>query len=150
MSWHEQAFIAIHVLIAPAWLLLIFAPRWKGTQAVAHTTIIPVLLGAIYGLFLTLAVGFGHSADGAGMSSIAAISALFSNPVGVLTGWTHYLVFDLFVGAWIARDAARRAISHWLVAPSLVLTLVFGPLGLLLYLVGRSLTGRAGASLQEA
>ncbi|MEZ6022955.1 MAG: ABA4-like family protein [Hyphomonadaceae bacterium] len=146
----DAIFVAIHVVIAPAWVALIFAPRWRGTQLIAHSVAVPLLLGAVYGALLTAAIGFGQAAEGAGMSSLAAISALFSHPVGVLTGWTHYLVFDLFVGAWIARDAQRRSVPHALVVPALILTLMFGPLGLLLYLVGRSALRRGGWSLNEA
>ena len=51
----------------------------------------------------------------------------------MLVGWVHYLVFDLFVGAWIVRDARRRGIHHGLVLPCLFFTLMLGPIGLLLY-----------------
>jgi hypothetical protein len=83
------------------------------------------------------------------MSTIAGVMAIFSSPNGVLTGWTHYLVFDLFVGAWIGRDARRRGTPHWLVAPCLLFCLMFGPIGLLLYLSARLITGKGGASLDE-
>ena len=53
------------------------------------------------------------------------------------TGWTHYLAFDLFIGGWEVRDAQSRGISHLLVVPALVLTFLFGPAGLLLYLAVR-------------
>lgn len=85
----------------------------------------------------------------AGMSSLAAVMALFSHPVGVLTGWTHYLVFDLFVGAWIARDALRAGVNKWVVLPALFFTLVFGPVGLAIYLVIRRFSGKGGWSLVE-
>lgn len=142
-------FLAINAAVVPAWLLLICAPRWRGTQIVAHSVFFPLLLGAGYLAFLTAAIGFGQAAPDAGMTSLAGVTALFSHPVGVLTGWTHYLVFDLFVGAWIGRDALRRKVPHWLVAPSLVLTLMFGPLGLLVYLVGRFVIGQRTISISE-
>jgi sorbitol-specific phosphotransferase system component IIC len=47
----------------------------------------------------------------------------------------HYLAFDLFTGAWEARDAVRLGISRWAVLPCLVLTFLFGPMGLALYLL---------------
>ena len=64
-------------------------------------------------------------------------------------GWIHYLVFDLFVGAWIGRDAIRRAIPHWMVVPCLVVTLFIGPVGLLLYFLVRRATRRGGFLLGE-
>ena len=35
------------------------------------------------------------------------VVALFGVRQAIFVGWVHYLVFDLFVGAWIARDAGR-------------------------------------------
>ena len=59
----------------------------------------------------------------------------------------HYLVFDLFIGAWQTRDAARHGIPHGLVVPCLVLTFLLGPIGLLLYLALRTWRTR-GVDLQ--
>jgi hypothetical protein len=55
----------------------------------------------------------------------------------VLGGWIHYLVFDLFIGAWIVRDAKRQSINHWITAPFLFATLMIGPAGLMSYLLLR-------------
>jgi hypothetical protein len=60
-----------------------------------------------------------------------------------MAGWIHYLLFDLFVGAWEVRDAVRRDVPHWLVVPCLILTLILGPIGLLLYVVVRFVKTRA-------
>ena len=59
---------------------------------------------------------------------------LFGDEALLLAGWVHYLAFDLFVGSWEVRDAQRLGIPHLLVVPCLVLTFLFGPVGLLLYL----------------
>ena len=63
---------------------------------------------------------------------------LFADPWLLLAGWVHYLVFDLFLGAWEVRDAQRLRIPHLLVVPCLVLTFLFGPVGLLLYGIVRA------------
>jgi len=55
----------------------------------------------------------------------------------------HYLAFDLFVGTWETRDAAGRGISRWLVAPCLLLTFLFGPIGWLSYHLVRRARARA-------
>jgi len=55
----------------------------------------------------------------------------------LLAGWVHYLAFDLFVGSWEARDALSHRIPHLAVIPCLLLTFLFGPAGLLLYLLLR-------------
>jgi hypothetical protein len=93
----------------------------------------PVLLAVVYIVLIAAAL---PGSEG-GFSSLAGVSALFDNPWLLLAGWTHYLAFDLFVGGWEVRDAQSRGIPHLLVVPALVLTFLFGPAGLLLYLAIR-------------
>ncbi len=76
--------------------------------------------------------------DGAGFNSIAQVRALFSVDRALVAGWIHYLAFDLFIGAWQTRDARALGIAQWAVLPCLVLTFLFGPLGLGLYLLLRT------------
>ena len=76
--------------------------------------------------------------EGGSFGSLDSLTLLFTSKQFVLVGWIHYLVFDLFVGAWEARDAARHGISRWVLVPCLLLTFLFGPSGLLLYLVLRA------------
>lgn len=83
---YDSLYLAINAGVLPAWLLLIVAPRWRGTHALVHSYLYPVVYCVIYGVFLTAAIGFDQSADGAGMSDLAGILALFSHPVGALTG----------------------------------------------------------------
>ena len=45
-----------------------------------------------------------RAAEGGGFGSIAEVRALFANDSALAAGWLHYLAFDLFVGAWIARE----------------------------------------------
>ncbi len=75
--------------------------------------------------------------------------AFFTSPVLATAGWVHYLVFDLFIGAWQVRDAGRRGLSHLAVIPCLIVTLLFGPAGLLCYLALRLVTGKGGVLLAE-
>jgi hypothetical protein len=51
--------------------------------------------------------------------------------------WTHYLVFDMVVGAWIARDSVRLGMPWMLRTVALVLTFLAGPVGFLIHIVGR-------------
>jgi hypothetical protein len=59
--------------------------------------------------------------------------APFSNDWHLLAGWVHYLAFDLFIGSWQVRDAQKHRVPHLAVVPGLILTFLFGPVGLLLY-----------------
>jgi hypothetical protein len=143
-------FTLANLSVFPAWIMLIFLPNWSVTEKLVHSMLYPLVLGVAYsiGLFLSVFGGMG-AADG-GFSTIEGVRALFSVDIGILVGWIHYLVFDLFVGAWEARDAKRRGFSHWLLIPCLFFTFMAGPLGLLLYVILRKATAKGGWSLLEA
>jgi hypothetical protein len=114
------------------WLLLIFAPRWRWTKRLA-TFGVPLLLATTYAALLL----HGGRVEGGGYGSLTQVAQLFTSRDLLLAGWIHYLAFDLFTGAWQTRDALRLGLSQWLVAPCLVLTFLFGPVGLALYLLLR-------------
>lgn len=147
MTW-ETGYSIINLMVMPAWALLIFLPRAKITQAAVHSMLYPILFGTIYGALLIGALFFGLSDPDAGFT-FTGVQALFDHPNGVIVGWSHYLVFDLFVGAWLARDAQRQAIAHWQTIPCLIGSFIFGPVGLLLYALVRLVNGK-GFSLFEA
>jgi hypothetical protein len=107
--------------------------------------VVPALLAVVYVVLVSAALAQG----GGGFGSLADVRTLFENPWGLLAGWTHYLAFDLFIGGWEARDARRRGIPHLLVVPSLVLTFVLGPAGLLLYLATRRFVPGTAASVAQ-
>ena len=119
------------------WALLLLAPRWRGTRAVVLSGALPLLLAAAYaGLIAAHYLG-PHGSEG-GFQSLDDVAALFRDRWALLAGWVHYLCFDLFTGAWEARDAQRRGVPHLLLVPCLLLTFLFGPVGLLLYFGVRS------------
>jgi hypothetical protein len=130
----EQLFSLCGTLVLPGWLLLVFLPRWKWTARLVCPVLIPLLLALVY-LWL-VATTFGRTPGGFG--SLAEVSLLFQNPRALLAGWIHYLAFDLFIGSWEVRDAQRAGLHHLLVVPCLVLTFLFGPVGLLLYFILRA------------
>jgi hypothetical protein len=136
----ETIFSVANMTALLSWILLAVAPRWRVTRVAIHAGTIPLLLSAAY---LVLIVMFFGSAEG-GFGSLADVMKLFTNPWAALAGWIHYLAFDLFVGAWEVRDAERKGVSHWLVIPCLFFTFLFGPIGLLMYMVIRFTFGRRG------
>lgn len=144
----EFAFSLVNLSVMPAWFMLLVLPRWWVTRTLVHSMLYPLVLGAVYTIGLFLAV-FGMGAADGGFTTIEGVRALFSTDIGILVGWVHYLVFDLFVGAWIARDAQRRGFSHWLLVPCLLLTFMAGPFGLLLYVILRVATKKEAWSLLE-
>ena len=140
----------INYAVMPAWLLLAFLPKNAVTQKLVHSGLYPVVFGVLYLVLWVRALAFGESAEGGGFATLETVMTAFSHPNVALMGWAHYLVFDLFVGAWIGRDSAARGVNHFLVIPCLIFTFLAGPIGLLLYIVARKATGKGGAMLDEA
>lgn len=138
----DALFAIANPLPLPAWLLLLFAPRWRFTLPVVRLVAVP-LLAIAYSLLVVTTLG----ASEGDFNSLAGVQRLFANPYTLLAGWIHYLAFDLFIGAWIVEDALARQVPAWARMLPLPLTLMFGPAGLLLHLVLRQLTA---ASRQPA
>ncbi|NJM51170.1 MAG: DUF4281 domain-containing protein [Sphingomonadales bacterium] len=146
MPW-ETIFKAANTGALAFWLLLAFGPRgqmWMrgifllgtGLLALCYVILIGGLLGGAFN---------GGAAEGSSLdfTTLSGVMALFDSPGGATIGWLHYLAFDLFVGIWIARNADRHAIARIWQIPCLFFTLMFGPVGLLLYLILRSFLGKS-------
>jgi len=117
------------------WLLLLFAPRWRWTKQIVLSGLLPLLLGLVY---LALIAFYFGEAEG-NFSSLDGVMKLFDSPFTVVAGWIHYLAFDLFIGTWEVTNSQKLGIPHLLVIPCLVLTFLFGPIGLLLYFAVRGI-----------
>ena len=130
----EGIFSGLSALAMIGWLALAVAPLQR-SWCVAFARILALLLAAAYlaQYFLTT-----EHVDGGGFSTLAGVAALFSNPGNLMMGWTHYLAFDLFIGSWEVEDAAANGVPHQLLLPCLFLTLMVGPIGLLLYFLVRA------------
>jgi len=115
-------------------LVSLFVTPARPIAQAAARFLIPALLAIAYGLLIW--TGFSE-AEGGGFGSIAEVRALFASDSALAAGWLHYLAFDLFVGSWIAADRIESGVPALLVVPCLILTFLFGPLGLLLYLALR-------------
>ena len=126
----DTLFTICNVVPLPLWILLVFAPEWKWTGIIVHSMVIPMVLAVVY--LVLMATTFGDTEGN--FNSLEGLHALFAADEALLAGWIHYLVFDLFIGAWEVRDARRLGINHLLVVPCLFLTLMAGPVGLLLYM----------------
>jgi hypothetical protein len=125
----EAIFQIVNPLVLPGWALLILAPRWIWTQRIA-AVVLPLVLAVVYLVMLATAL---NEAGGGSFNSLQGVATLFQSRMALLAGWIHYLAFDLFIGAWEVRDAQQLRLRHWLVVPCLLLTFLFGPVGLLCY-----------------
>ncbi|MFN0034175.1 MAG: ABA4-like family protein [Saprospiraceae bacterium] len=121
------------ILIFLPWLLLIAAPNWRYTEPIAFGAAIVLLLAAAVFTFQFLS----SPDEGGSLRSLEGFKNLFRSKEMLLTGWLNYLSFCLLVGTWQTHDARQLRIGHLFVVPSLLLTMITGPAGLLLYLVLR-------------
>lgn len=125
----ELIFSIVNTTALVCWIILfsVYQKRWVYR---ALFSFVFSLLALVYLFFIIK----GMSGDSAGgFDTLANVKLLFTNDEAVLAGWIHYLVFDLFVGMWICHDGNMRGINRWVLLPCLLLTFMFGPVGLLLY-----------------
>lgn len=132
----ENLFAFSSQLAMLGWVILIFLPRGLKALNIISRYIIPFGLSLLYS---TLALIYLFSAEG-GFGSLANLQLLFETESALLAGWIHYLAFDLFIGSWIAQEADRLSISRIIQAPILIATFMLGPVGLVLFLVMRTIT----------
>lgn len=133
----EVLFSAANLLALTGWATLALSPlspRWSDRIAGFG---IPLVLSVGY---TALVLAFWSRAPG-GFDTLPNVMALFTQPEIALAGWSHYLAFDLFVGAWIVRTARSEGIAHLLVLPCLALTFLFGPAGFLAFAALRASIG---------
>jgi len=139
----ELAFTVLNTLALPWWALWLVAPRSALAQRAASHAAIFIALGLVYTVLLVTAM------SGAPLSGFdfEGVRAGLTTPVGFLAGWTHYIAFDLFVGAWIVRESRRLAVEPRVY---LFFTLMAGPLGLMSFLVRRAFTSDGLAGIGRA
>ncbi len=117
-----------------AWILLIAIPNVKLTRFLVRSGVVLLFLAGLYTLLIFMFFSPKNMQD---FNSLRGVMSLFSDPMGVVAGWIHYLAFDLFVGLWITADAAKSGVNRWLLLPCQLLTFMFGPMGFLLYYLVR-------------
>jgi len=133
----QLAFSLTGPLVMAGWaglLLSLFVKQVRPIAWPAAQYAVPMILAVAYVLLIW--AGF-REAQGGGYGSIQEIRALFTSDSALVAGWFHYLAFDLFIGTWIVREGLERKLHPLLILPCLPLTFLFGPVGLLLFLILR-------------
>ena len=136
----DRLFHICGMLAMLGWLGLLLTPLWPvrfrdRLPRLIFAICIPASIAALYTLLI-----FTHWAHHTGgFNSLDSVMLLFTDRWLVLAGWIHYLAFDLFVGGWELADSRQRGVPHLAVAPMLLLTFFFGPIGFLGYLGVRAI-----------
>ena len=126
-------FQLVNLMALAAWIILIGFPSWRGAP---KGIINGVILLLCFFYLVLIADWVMHGAVG-GFGSLADVMLLFRSEKAVLTGWIHYLAFDLFIGTWITQDAQRIGLPRWVLVIIQFFTFMFGPIGLGLYILAR-------------
>jgi hypothetical protein len=107
--------------------------------------VVPGLLAVAY----AAVIGWKLAANGpppGDVMTIAGLRDVFRDDWVFAAAWTHYLAFDMVVGAWIARDSVRLGIPWPLRTVALVLTFLAGPVGFLLHVLTRGVLRRTASA----
>lgn len=138
----EDFFRATNTLALGAWIALILLP---GKQAVA-SWLCAVIVPGVLALGYAGVIGWKLATNGPPPGDVMTLTGLrevFSDDWVFAAAWTHYLVFDMVVGAWIARDSIALGLPWLLRTAALVLTFLAGPVGFLVHISGRWFLRRA-------
>lgn len=132
----ETFFQSTNTLALAAWIALVLFPGKKLVSGVLCAVVVPGLLALAYAAVIVWKLASNGLPPGDVMT-LAGLRDVFSDDWVFAAAWTHYLVFDMVVGAWIARDSVKLGIPWLLRTVALVLTFLAGPVGFLLHVVGR-------------
>jgi hypothetical protein len=128
-------------VVAPFWVLMILLPRWSWTRRIIESPLIVLPAVLIYALLVLPALG--EVLPAVASPTLDGVRELLGTADGAAAAWAHMIAFDLFVGRWSWLDSRERGVPALLMSPILVLTILLGPLGLLAYLLIRSVRGKA-------
>ena len=144
----ETFFQATNTLALVAWIALVLFPGKKPISGVLCAVVVPGLLALAY----AAVIGWKLASNGpppGDVMTLAGLRDVFSDDWVFAAAWTHYLVFDMVVGAWIARDSVKLGMPWLLRTVALTLTFLAGPVGFLMHIIGRGLL-RKTISVEES
>jgi hypothetical protein len=131
---NENIYLFANWGVIPFWLLLIFIHNHQITNFLTQSIIVPILLAAAYAYLSYIIYQEGNIFDGFELySGLDGLYSMFANEALLLIFWLHFLAISLFTGSWITRDSKRYFIPKVITIPSLILTYLTGPIGLVIY-----------------
>lgn len=134
----ETFFRVTNTLALLAWIALVLFPGRRSVSGLWCAVVVPGALALSY----AGVIGWKLATDGppppeVDPTTLPGLRSLFADDWVLAAAWTHYLVFDMVVGAWIARDAVRLRLPWLLRTVALALTFLAGPVGFLVHVVAR-------------
>ncbi|MCE9629813.1 MAG: DUF4281 domain-containing protein [Planctomycetia bacterium] len=140
----EKFFQVTNTLALLAWIALVLLPGKRLVSGMLCAVVVPGLLALAYAGVIGWKLATNGPPPGDVMT-LAGLREVFSDDWVFAAAWTHYLVFDMVVGAWIARDSVGLGLPWLLRTVSLVLTFLAGPVGFLVHLLARGILRRTAS-----
>ena len=120
------------------WIPLIFFPTWRGTRRLAASAFFPIFIAVLYAFGvggLLMEYGPGFIAD---FGTAEGVARLLARQDIAWIAWLHILAFDQVIALAIYRENVRhRYVPVPVQSALLFLTLMFGPLGYLAFVLIR-------------
>ena len=133
----DALFPLANALPLPIWCVWVALPHSALSKRLADALWPWGLLAAFYA-FCVLMAGLSGGPGPDAFFSLEGVMTIFDYPWPTMAGWLHYLCFDLFCARWMRHDAPE---AGYKLSPILLLTLFYGPIGLLVYLALRRWLG---------
>ena len=131
---YENIYLITNWGVIPFWLLLIFVPNNQIANFFTQSVIVPLLLATGYAYLSYKIYLEGNIFDGFELYyGLDGLYSMFANEALLLIFWLHFLAISLFTGTWIVRDSKKYLIPRIITIPSLILTYLTGPIGLIIY-----------------
>lgn len=140
----EAFFQVTNTLALAAWIALVLFPGRNLVAGMLCAVVVPGVLALAY----ACVIGWKLSTNGPPPGDVMTLTGLrevFTDDWVFAAAWTHYLAFDMVIGAWIARDSVRLGLPWPLRTVSLVLTFLAGPAGFLVHILGRGALRRTAS-----
>lgn len=143
MSFYAILF-QLSSLAIVGWIALILFPTWRGSRRLAASQFFPIYISVFYAFgvgALLMERGPGFIAD---FGTDVGVARLLAQPEIAWVAWLHILAFDQVIGLMIYRENRRhRYVPVPVQSALLFLTLMFGPLGYLAWMLIR--VGKLGS-----
>ena len=131
---YENIYLIANWGVIPFWLLLIFVPNNQIANFFTQSVIVPLLLATGYAYLSYKIYLEGNIFEGFELYyGLDGLYSMFANEALLLIFWLHFLAISLFTGTWIVRDSKKYLIPRIITIPSLILTYLTGPIGLIIY-----------------
>jgi hypothetical protein len=132
----SQLFQLSFYLAAPFWALMIFLPGWSWTRRIAGS---PLIIAPVALLYLVIAIPrLGELLPLVTGPTLTGLQDAMADGGAATLVWAHIIAFDLFVGRWIYLRSREAGIHPLVTGPVLVVTILFAPIGFLVFLLIRA------------